>query len=110
MLLNDNKHGIITVLVVLQCLDPIQLTKPYQAISNPLSKLAVLNNSHSHFILSDNGTCGKYGPEVKLRRQLEKHISLQKINTRKCLDLVLSILGFSPLRALRVRMAQDTFR
>ncbi|KAL1247676.1 hypothetical protein QQF64_023052 [Cirrhinus molitorella] len=47
-----------------------------------LSKLAVLNNSHSHFILSDNGTCGKYGAEVKLRRQLEKHISLQKINTR----------------------------
>lgn len=52
-------------------------------MSNPLSKLAVLNNSHSHFILSDNGTCGKYGAEVKLRRQLEKHISLQKINTRK---------------------------
>ncbi|XP_055049415.2 transient receptor potential cation channel subfamily M member 1b isoform X1 [Misgurnus anguillicaudatus] len=58
------------------------VTKPYQAISNPLSKLAVLNNSHSHFILADNGTCGKYGAEVKLRRQLEKHISLQKINTR----------------------------
>uniref|UniRef100_A0A672MWJ3 Transient receptor potential cation channel subfamily M member 1-like n=1 Tax=Sinocyclocheilus grahami TaxID=75366 RepID=A0A672MWJ3_SINGR len=58
------------------------VNKPYQAISNPLSKLAVLNNSHSHFILSDNGTCGKYGAEVKLRRQLEKHISLQKINTR----------------------------
>uniref|UniRef100_A0A673FR79 Transient receptor potential cation channel, subfamily M, member 1b n=1 Tax=Sinocyclocheilus rhinocerous TaxID=307959 RepID=A0A673FR79_9TELE len=58
------------------------VNKPYQAISNPLSKLAVLNNSHSHFILSDNGTCGTYGAEVKLRRQLEKHISLQKINTR----------------------------
>uniref|UniRef100_A0AAY4EE23 Transient receptor potential cation channel subfamily M member 1 n=1 Tax=Denticeps clupeoides TaxID=299321 RepID=A0AAY4EE23_9TELE len=58
------------------------VTKPYQAMSNPLSKLAVLNNSHSHFILADNGTCGKYGAEVKLRRQLEKHISLQKINTR----------------------------
>uniref|UniRef100_A0A671T4J7 Transient receptor potential cation channel, subfamily M, member 1b n=1 Tax=Sinocyclocheilus anshuiensis TaxID=1608454 RepID=A0A671T4J7_9TELE len=58
------------------------VNKPYQAISNPLSKLAVLNNSYSHFILSDNGTCGKYGAEVKLRRQLEKHISLQKINTR----------------------------
>uniref|UniRef100_A0A8C1PEK9 Transient receptor potential cation channel, subfamily M, member 1b n=1 Tax=Cyprinus carpio TaxID=7962 RepID=A0A8C1PEK9_CYPCA len=62
------------------------VNKPYQAISNPLSKLAVLNNSHSHFILSDNGTCGKYGAEVKLRRQLEKHISLQKINTRKCVN------------------------
>ncbi|KAL7867962.1 hypothetical protein SRHO_G00093460 [Serrasalmus rhombeus] len=58
------------------------VNKPYQAMSNPLSKLAVLSSSHSHFILCDNGTCGKYGSEVKLRRQLEKHISLQKINTR----------------------------
>ncbi|GAA6105048.1 transient receptor potential cation channel subfamily M member 1-like isoform X2 [Tachysurus ichikawai] len=58
------------------------VTRPYQTMSNPLSKLAVLNSSHSHFILCDNGTCGKYGAEVKLRRQLEKHISLQKINTR----------------------------
>ncbi|KAI1889620.1 hypothetical protein AGOR_G00164800 [Albula goreensis] len=58
------------------------VTKPYQTMSNPLSKLSVLNSSHSHFILADNGTCGKYGAEVKLRRQLEKHISLQKINTR----------------------------
>ncbi|XP_076863599.1 transient receptor potential cation channel subfamily M member 1-like [Brachyhypopomus gauderio] len=58
------------------------VTKPYQAMSNPLSKLAVLNSSHSHFVLCDNGTCGKYGAEVRLRRQLEKHISLQKINTR----------------------------
>ncbi|XP_066211073.1 transient receptor potential cation channel subfamily M member 1 isoform X2 [Saccopteryx leptura] len=54
----------------------------YQTMSNPLSKLSVLNNCHTHFILADNGTLGKYGAEVKLRRQLEKHISLQKINTR----------------------------
>ena len=52
-------------------------------MSNPLSKLSVLNNSHTHFILADNGTLGKYGAEVMLRRQLEKHISLQKINTSK---------------------------
>jgi transient receptor potential cation channel subfamily M protein 1 len=52
-------------------------------MSNPLSKLSLLNNSHTHFILADNGTLGKYGAEVKLRRQLEKHISLQKINTSK---------------------------
>ena len=52
-------------------------------MSNPLSKLSPLNSSHSHFILADNGTCGKYGAEVRLRRQLEKHISLQKINTRE---------------------------
>ena len=41
-------------------------------MSNPLSKLSVLNNSHTHFILADNGTLGKYGAEVMLRRQLEK--------------------------------------
>ncbi|XP_051569160.1 transient receptor potential cation channel subfamily M member 1-like [Myxocyprinus asiaticus] len=58
------------------------VTRPYQTMSNPLSKLSVLNQSHSHFILADNGTHGKYGAEVRLRRQLEKHISLQKINTR----------------------------
>ncbi|XP_059926595.1 transient receptor potential cation channel subfamily M member 1-like isoform X2 [Gadus macrocephalus] len=58
------------------------VTRPYQTMSNPLSKLSPLNSSHSHFILADNGTCGKYGAEVRLRRQLEKHISLQKINTR----------------------------
>uniref|UniRef100_A0A672VDS2 Transient receptor potential cation channel subfamily M member 1 n=1 Tax=Strigops habroptila TaxID=2489341 RepID=A0A672VDS2_STRHB len=59
------------------------VTRVYQTMSNPLSKLSVLNSSHTHFILADNGTLGKYGAEVKLRRQLEKHISLQKINTRK---------------------------
>nr|XP_060473860.1 transient receptor potential cation channel subfamily M member 1 isoform X4 [Panthera onca] len=58
------------------------VTRVYQTMSNPLSKLSLLNNSHTHFILADNGTLGKYGAEVKLRRQLEKHISLQKINTR----------------------------
>ncbi|KAG8518865.1 Transient receptor potential cation channel subfamily M member 1, partial [Galemys pyrenaicus] len=58
------------------------VTRVYQTMSNPLSKLSLLNNSHTHFILADNGTLGRYGAEVKLRRQLEKHVSLQKINTR----------------------------
>ncbi|XP_028314183.1 transient receptor potential cation channel subfamily M member 3 isoform X9 [Gouania willdenowi] len=58
------------------------VVRPYQTMSNPMSKLTVLNSLHSHFILADNGTTGKYGAEVKLRRHLEKHISLQKINTR----------------------------
>ncbi|XP_034004725.1 transient receptor potential cation channel subfamily M member 3 isoform X2 [Trematomus bernacchii] len=58
------------------------VVRPYQTMSNPMSKLTVLNSLHSHFILADNGTTAKYGAEVKLRRQLEKHISLQKINTR----------------------------
>uniref|UniRef100_A0A672P2U9 Transient receptor potential cation channel subfamily M member 1-like n=1 Tax=Sinocyclocheilus grahami TaxID=75366 RepID=A0A672P2U9_SINGR len=72
------------------------VTRPYQTMSNPLSKLSVLNNSHSHFILADNGTHGKYGAEVRLRRQLEKHISLQKINTRKPLFEVSSTILINP--------------
>ncbi|XP_078286102.1 transient receptor potential cation channel subfamily M member 1-like [Rhinoraja longicauda] len=58
------------------------VTRPYQTMSSPLSKLTVLSSTHSHFILADNGTLGKYGAEIRLRRQLEKHVSLQKINAR----------------------------
>ncbi|XP_076417112.1 transient receptor potential cation channel subfamily M member 6 isoform X1 [Peromyscus maniculatus bairdii] len=54
----------------------------YQTLSsNPLSKLTTLNCMHSHFILCDDGTVGKYGNEVKLRRNLEKHLSMQKIHS-----------------------------
>uniref|UniRef100_A0A8C8FMG1 non-specific serine/threonine protein kinase n=1 Tax=Oncorhynchus tshawytscha TaxID=74940 RepID=A0A8C8FMG1_ONCTS len=55
---------------------------PYQTLLNPLSKLNVLNNLHSHFLLVDDGTVGKYGAEVQLRRELEKHIKLQRIHAR----------------------------
>lgn len=55
---------------------------PYQTLLNPLSKLNVLNNLHSHFLLVDDGTLGKYGAEVQLRRDLEKHINLQRIHAR----------------------------
>lgn len=56
----------------------------YQPVSgNPFSKLTTLNSMHSHFILCDDGTVGKYGNEVKLRRNLEKHLSTQKIHSCK---------------------------
>ncbi|XP_062936832.1 transient receptor potential cation channel subfamily M member 3 isoform X3 [Cynocephalus volans] len=84
------------------------VVRPYQTMSNPMSKLTVLNSMHSHFILADNGTTGKYGAEVKLRRQLEKHISLQKINTR-CLPFFsldsrffYSFLGSCQLDPIRI--------
>uniref|UniRef100_A0A8C6QL25 non-specific serine/threonine protein kinase n=1 Tax=Nannospalax galili TaxID=1026970 RepID=A0A8C6QL25_NANGA len=53
----------------------------YQTLGHPLSKLTTLNCMHSHFILCDDGTVGKYGNEMKLRRKLEKHLSLQKIHS-----------------------------
>lgn len=67
-----------------------------------MSKLTVLNSMHSHFILADNGTTGKYGAEVKLRRQLEKHISLQKINTSK-----LATVPTQPSNRLKVRKLEQ---
>ncbi|NXU16968.1 TRPM6 protein, partial [Pardalotus punctatus] len=54
----------------------------YQTLGNPLSKLSTLNSMHSHFLMADDGTVGKYGNEMMLRRNLEKYISLQKIHTR----------------------------
>ncbi|XP_041432693.1 transient receptor potential cation channel subfamily M member 2 isoform X2 [Xenopus laevis] len=39
--------------------------------------LSCLDNNHSHFILVDDGTNGKYGVEILLRTKLEKFISEQ---------------------------------
>lgn len=43
----------------------------------------MLNNRHAYFLLVDNGTQGKYGAEVILRRKLEKYISNQKLQPCK---------------------------
>ncbi|XP_072157699.1 transient receptor potential cation channel trpm isoform X4 [Bemisia tabaci] len=53
---------------------------PYHSISSPRSKYAVLNNRHAYFLLVDNGTGGRYGAEIILRRKLEKYISIQKLH------------------------------
>lgn len=39
--------------------------------------LTCLDSNHSHFILVDNGTHGRYGVEIPLRSRLEKFISEQ---------------------------------
>uniref|UniRef100_A0A8C9S6G9 non-specific serine/threonine protein kinase n=1 Tax=Scleropages formosus TaxID=113540 RepID=A0A8C9S6G9_SCLFO len=55
---------------------------PYQTLLAPLSKLDVLNSMHSHFLLVDDGTVGRHGAEVSLRRELERHVNLQRIHAR----------------------------
>lgn len=47
------------------------------------SKYAVLNNRHAYFLLVDNGTGGRYGAEIVLRRRLEKYISNLKLQPCK---------------------------
>lgn len=41
---------------------------------------ATLNSSHNCFLLVDNGTIGKYGGEVILRKRFEKYLSQQNIS------------------------------
>ncbi|EJD74757.1 CBR-GON-2 protein [Loa loa] len=42
---------------------------------SPKGRFAVLNNRHSYFLLVDNGTVGRYGADVILRKRLESYIS-----------------------------------
>ncbi|KAJ8392633.1 hypothetical protein AAFF_G00073070 [Aldrovandia affinis] len=42
-------------------------------------RLSCLDVNHSHFLLVDDGTHGRYGVEIALRSKLEKHISQQPL-------------------------------
>lgn len=65
-----------------------QTVTPYHAVGVPKSKNVVLNSNHSYFLLVDNGTVGKFGCEVALRRKVEKYISQQKISTSEIAQLI----------------------
>ncbi|XP_066274984.1 transient receptor potential cation channel subfamily M member 3-like isoform X1 [Branchiostoma lanceolatum] len=56
--------------------------KQYHTMVDPLSKGAILNSYHTHFLLVDNGSVGRYGAEKDLRKHLERHISQQRISIR----------------------------
>lgn len=67
-----------------------QSISSYQTMANPLSKGAVLHAAHTHFLLADNGTEGRYDSELKFRRRLERRISMQQITSSKPLFPFLS--------------------
>ncbi|CAD6184963.1 unnamed protein product [Caenorhabditis auriculariae] len=50
------------------------VTVPYYPVSAK-GRFTGLNNRHSYFLLVDNGTVGRYGAEVILRKRLETYIS-----------------------------------
>ncbi|XP_067933259.1 transient receptor potential cation channel subfamily M member 3-like isoform X2 [Watersipora subatra] len=54
----------------------------YHAAAHPKTNTAVLNSRHNYFLLADNGTEGKYGADIVLRKQLERYISHQRIHIR----------------------------
>ncbi|XP_065569239.1 transient receptor potential cation channel trpm-like isoform X2 [Artemia franciscana] len=55
---------------------------PYMSIDKPRSHLAALNNRHSYFLLVDDGSVGRYGAEIELRRKLGRIISGQRLPSR----------------------------
>ncbi|XP_066448742.1 transient receptor potential cation channel subfamily M member 7-like isoform X2 [Eleutherodactylus coqui] len=77
---------------------------PYQTLLNPLSKLHILNNLHTYFILVDDGTVGQHGADVRIRQELENRISLQQMHARtvKQIPIVVLILEGGPSTILTV--------
>ncbi|CAB4068423.1 TRPM3 [Lepeophtheirus salmonis] len=81
-------------------------TMPHSRSDNP--RFASLNKNHAYFLLVDNGTVGKYGAEIALRRKLEKYISTQKLGNDSqllrdfCTPLVCLVIegGTNTIRAV----------
>ncbi|KAJ8947842.1 hypothetical protein NQ318_009987 [Aromia moschata] len=84
---------------------------PYHSISSPRSRNAALNSRHAYFLLVDNGTDGKYGAEIILRRRLEKHISKQRLHpfTQSPVPIVCLVIegGTNTVRAVLEYVTDD---
>jgi len=51
---------------------------PYAVASSLVESGAFLDHNHTHFLLADNGTRGKFGVDIPLRASLEAHIVKRK--------------------------------
>ncbi|KAJ7363535.1 Transient receptor putative cation channel sub M member 7 [Desmophyllum pertusum] len=76
----------------------------YHMTSSLLSEGASLDNNHSHFILVDDGTAGKYGGEIPFRASLQNCITTKKIAKSKShgIPVVLLVLEGGPNTILTV--------
>lgn len=70
----------------------------YHMTPSLLSEGACLDNNHSHFILVDDGTVGKYGGEIPFRASLQNCITTKKIAKSKShgIPVVLLVLEGGP--------------
>nr|XP_031831951.1 transient receptor potential cation channel trpm isoform X6 [Nomia melanderi] len=84
---------------------------PYDCLSSPWSKYAVLNNRHAYFLLVDNGTGDRYGAEIVLRRKLEKYISNLKLQpyTHSSIPVVALVIegGTNTIRSVLEYVTDD---
>ncbi|XP_036140911.1 transient receptor potential cation channel trpm isoform X5 [Monomorium pharaonis] len=83
----------------------------YDCVSSPWTKYTVLNNRHAYFLLVDNGTGGRYGAEIVLRRRLEKYISNLKLQpyTHSSIPVVALVIegGTNTIRAVLEYVTDD---
>ncbi|TSK92937.1 Transient receptor potential cation channel subfamily M member 2 [Bagarius yarrelli] len=76
-------------------------------------RLSCLDVNHSHFLLVDDGTSGKYGAEIDLRGRLEKSISeqpLEKTESELKIPVVCVMLDGGPgtLNTIHTAVMNDT--
>ena len=60
----------------------------YRMETVPGSSGALLDSNHSHFLLVDNGTEGKYGVEIDLRSRFEEAVMKVKTDSRSAAGTV----------------------
>lgn len=60
----------------------------YRMENVPGSSGALLDSNHSHFLLVDNGTEGKYGVEIDLRSRFEEAVMKVKTDSRSAAGTV----------------------
>nr|XP_061799468.1 transient receptor potential cation channel subfamily M member 2-like [Nerophis lumbriciformis] len=75
-------------------------------------RLPCLDNNHTHFLLVDDGTHGRYGVEIDLRSRLEKYISGKNLghSVGVTIPVVLVVLdgGAGTLNTIYTAMLNDT--
>ena len=54
----------------------------------PKSSGALLDSNHSHFLLVDNGTEGRYGVEIDLRSRFEEAVMKVKTDSRSAAGML----------------------
>lgn len=76
----------------------------------PGSSGALLDANHSHFLLVDNGTEGKYGVEIDLRSRFEEAVMKLKTDSRSAAGMAARNDNYILHSTIQVHMANVVFR
>ncbi|MEQ2238074.1 Transient receptor putative cation channel subfamily M member 2, partial [Ilyodon furcidens] len=84
----------------------------YKIETQSQGRMSCLDNNHTHFLLVDDGTNGRYGVEIELRARLEKYISAKNLGNKESgtIPVVCVVLDGGPgtLNTIYSAMLNDT--